>query len=67
MAPAVPNLSCAQLELNTIHDLQEPVYLTDEALKEILDNAGGIKKWIESVEAYALSKPWTVKKFWATN
>lgn len=38
------------------HDFQEPVYLSDEALKEILDKASDIKKWIESVEAYALKQ-----------
>ncbi|MGT2755400.1 DUF2800 domain-containing protein [Streptococcus ovis] len=38
------------------HELQEPVFLSDEALKEILDKASDIKKWVESVEAYALKQ-----------
>lgn len=38
------------------HDFQEPIYLSEEALKEILDKASDIKKWIESVEAYALKE-----------
>lgn len=44
------------LELVDQYDLQEPIYLSDEALKEILDRAGDFKKWIESVEAYALKQ-----------
>lgn len=38
------------------YDFEEPVYLSDEALKEILDRASEIKKWVESVEAYALKQ-----------
>lgn len=38
------------------HELQEPVFLSDEALKEVLDKASDIKKWVESVEAYALKQ-----------
>lgn len=38
------------------HELQEPIYLSDEAITEILDMAGEIKKWLESVEAYALKQ-----------
>lgn len=38
------------------YDFKEPVYLSDEALKEILDQASEIKKWVESVEAYALKQ-----------
>lgn len=38
------------------YDYKEPIYLSDEAIAEILDKASGIKKWIESVEAYALSQ-----------
>lgn len=36
------------------YDFQEPVYLPDEAIKEILDRSSEIKKWVESVETYAL-------------
>lgn len=38
------------------YDYKEPIYLNDEAIAEILDKASDIKKWVESVEAYALSQ-----------
>lgn len=38
------------------YDYQEPIYLSDEAIKDILDHATEIKKWVESVEAYALTQ-----------
>lgn len=43
-------------ELIDKYDYQEPVYLSDEAVAEILDKASAIKKWVESVEAYALKE-----------
>uniref|UniRef100_UPI003F692D65 DUF2800 domain-containing protein n=1 Tax=Streptococcus pluranimalium TaxID=82348 RepID=UPI003F692D65 len=43
-------------ELIDRYDYQEPIYLTDEAIADILDHASGIKKWVESVESYALSQ-----------
>lgn len=46
----------ANWELIDRYELQEPIYLDDEAIAEILNKAGEIKKWIESVEAYALKQ-----------
>lgn len=43
-------------ELIDRYDYQEPIYLTDEAIADILDHASDIKKWVESVESYALSQ-----------
>ncbi|QBX22095.1 hypothetical protein Javan633_0042 [Streptococcus phage Javan633] len=38
------------------YDYQEPIYLSDEAIKDILDHATEIKKWVEAIEAYALTQ-----------
>lgn len=38
------------------YDYQEPIYLSDEATKDILDHATEIKKWVEAIEAYALTQ-----------
>ncbi|CRH93379.1 Protein of uncharacterised function (DUF2800) [Chlamydia trachomatis] len=46
----------ANWELIDRHELTEPIYLDDKAITEILDMAGEIKNWIESVEAYALKQ-----------
>lgn len=43
-------------ELIDRYDYQEPIYLADEAIADILDHASDIKKWVESVESYALSQ-----------
>ncbi|MBF0778153.1 DUF2800 domain-containing protein [Streptococcus cuniculi] len=46
----------ANWELIDRYELQEPIYLDGEAIAEILDRASEFKKWIESVEAYALKQ-----------
>ncbi|MCK1226707.1 DUF2800 domain-containing protein [Streptococcus uberis] len=38
------------------YDYQEPIYLSDEAIKDILDHASEIKNWVEAIEAYALTQ-----------
>lgn len=43
-------------ELIDKYDYQEPIYLSDEAIAEILDKASAIKKWVDSVEAHALKE-----------